>query len=80
MFLPSTKKRRRPWNGTNRVSESWRALIGQTGGHLGRALTGAPARGPPIWETAPECADSGRQWDPSLAPVPAYEFDQRIDW
>jgi hypothetical protein len=39
-----------------------------------------PRPRPPLWETAPECADSGRKWDPSLAPVPANEFDQRIDW
>ena len=38
----------------------------------------APARGPPLWEAAG--ADCGRQGDPSLQPVPAYEFDQRITW
>lgn len=42
----------------------------------------APARGPPLWETAiasgQACNDP--QWDVAAQPVPEFEFDQRIAW
>jgi hypothetical protein len=38
----------------------------------------APARGPPLWETAG--AEHDPTPDPALPPTPAYEFDQRIAW
>ena len=38
----------------------------------------APARGPPLWETAG--AEHELTPDPALPPTPAYEFDQRIAW
>jgi hypothetical protein len=36
----------------------------------------APARGPPLWETAD--AEHDRPGDPALPPIPAFEFDQRL--
>ena len=38
----------------------------------------APARGPPLWETAD--AEHEPTPDPALPPTPAFEFDQRIAW
>ena len=45
--------------------------------HLGeptRPPQVAPARGPPLWEQAPQC-----RWDDTPAPVPEFVFDQRLD-
>jgi hypothetical protein len=38
----------------------------------------APARGPPLWETAG--AEHDPSADPLLKSAPAFEFDQRIVW
>ena len=37
----------------------------------------APARGPPLWEQAPEPMGA---WDEAPAPVPEFVFDQRVSW
>lgn len=38
----------------------------------------APARAPPLWETAEAEHDSPP--DPAPQPAPAYAFDQRLAW
>jgi len=40
----------------------------------------APARGPPLWEAAMASEQAGNdpEWDSSIQPEPAFEFDQRI--
>jgi hypothetical protein len=41
----------------------------------------APARRPPLWETAAaEQARNDPPWDSSAQPGPEVEFDQRIAW
>jgi hypothetical protein len=42
----------------------------------------APARGPPLWEAAMASEQAGNdpEWDSSIQPEPAFEFDQRIAW
>jgi hypothetical protein len=48
--------------------------------HLGEPTTPpqvARARGPPLWEQAPEPLAN---WDEAPAPVPEFVFDQRLDW
>jgi hypothetical protein len=50
-------------------------------GHLGEPAAPpriAPARGPPLWETADPEHDPAA--DPLLQCAPAFEFDQRISW
>jgi hypothetical protein len=39
--------------------------------------TVARARGPPLWEQAPEPMAN---WDEAPAPVPEFVFDQRVSW
>jgi hypothetical protein len=53
--------------------------------HLGAATRPpriAPARGPPLWETAAASALAGNDphWELAAQPVPQIEFDQRIAW
>ena len=38
----------------------------------------APARGPPLWQVAD--AEHDPAADPLLAPIPPFEFDQRLSW
>jgi hypothetical protein len=48
--------------------------------HLGEPTTPpevARARGPPLWEQAPEPMGN---WDEAPAPVPEFVFDQRVSW
>ena len=48
--------------------------------HLGEPTTPpevARARGPPLWEQAPEPMVN---WDEAPAPVPEFLFDQRVSW
>ena len=47
-----------------------------------RPGAGAPARGPPLRETAASWPQAGNDpaWDLSAQPVPEIEFDQRIAW
>jgi hypothetical protein len=48
--------------------------------HLGEPTTQpevARARGPPLWEQAPEPMGN---WDAAPAPVPEFVFDQRLSW
>jgi len=48
--------------------------------HLGEPTSPpklAPARGPPLWDQAPEPLP---HWDEAPAPVPQYVFDQRSSW
>jgi len=47
-------------------------------GHLAQPTSApevAPARGPPLWDQAPEPLAN---WDAAPAPVPEYVFDQRL--
>jgi hypothetical protein len=47
-------------------------------GHLGEPTSPpevAPARGPPLWDQAPEPVP---HWADSPAPVPEFVFDQRL--
>jgi len=49
--------------------------------HLGEPTApprSAPARGPPLWETAD--TEHEPTPDPALPPTPAFEFDQRLSW
>ena len=49
-------------------------------GHWGQPTSPpevAPARGPPLWDQAPE---PRANWDDAPAPVPAFVFDQRLGW
>jgi len=49
-------------------------------GHLGEPTTPpevARARGPPLWDPAPEPTP---RWEDAPAPVPEYVFDQRLNW
>jgi hypothetical protein len=49
-------------------------------GHLGQPTSPpevAPARGPPLWDQAPEPLAN---WDDAPAPVPAFVFDQPLGW
>jgi hypothetical protein len=48
--------------------------------HFGEPATPpevAPARGPPLWDSAPEPPPD---WAASSAPVPEFVFDQRLGW
>ena len=48
--------------------------------HLGEPTTApqlARARGPPLWDPAPEPLAN---WDEAPAPVPEFVFDQRLGW
>ena len=48
--------------------------------HLGEPTSPpevAPARGPPLWDQAPEPLAN---WDDAPAPVPEFVFDQRLGW
>jgi hypothetical protein len=48
--------------------------------HLGEPTSPpevAPARGPPLWDQAPEPLAN---WDDAPAPVPEFVFDQRLSW
>jgi hypothetical protein len=48
--------------------------------HLGEPTTPpqvARARGPPLWDPAPEPVAN---WDEAPAPVPDFVFDQRLSW
>jgi hypothetical protein len=48
--------------------------------HLGEPTSPpevAPARGPPLWDQAPEPLAT---WDDAPAPVPEFVFDQRLGW
>jgi hypothetical protein len=48
--------------------------------HLGEPTSPpevAPARGPPLWDPAP---DPVAHWADSPAPVPEFVFDQRLSW
>jgi hypothetical protein len=48
--------------------------------HLGEPTTppeAARARGPPLWDPAPEPMAN---WDEAPAPVPDFVFDQRLSW
>lgn len=48
--------------------------------HLGEPTTPpevARARGPPLWDPAPEPVAN---WDEAPAPVPEFVFDQRLSW
>jgi hypothetical protein len=53
--------------------------------HLGaptRPPRFAPARGPPLWETAAAASPAGNDphWDEVAQPPPESEFDQRLTW
>jgi hypothetical protein len=53
--------------------------------HVGEATRPpriAPARGPPLRETAASWPQAGNDpaWDLSAQPVPEIEFDQRVAW
>lgn len=40
----------------------------------------APARGPPLWDSAVAGLAGQGETDPQAQPAPDYQFDQRIAW